>query len=495
MALCGNLCKELGIVKAIFTDMAPMVSPRNDNIDSTQFVYPSVLAKFQGDLAARLNVEHMFVLIDGVLPFEACLYYQVLPLYLDGSRLVLGMVSPDDASGADYVRRIISYHNYSLVTRSISSDALQTSLSAYLNYSGGKEQLNTVPRSRLRRSAKSRSEPSDQNLQQTLVVDSPDELDAVGFASPDALTSLPKDVTSGLYANPPVSQLSSSDPAAIDASIEEQASAVPADPIAPGTVELSPPPDNELAQALSLPAAIADAAIAGNPLSADRPALTPAAIEANCRAAARLPLLTPLVPLTLQLNRLSSPIDTLTSLPPPELLQELLGRALHSGIGRLYFERQSQQGRVLWSQSGVLQSVLDHLNGATFQGIIHEMKLMNNLSLIPVLAPKQVEIERLYQQTRLLLRFRFMPSKHGEEATLQVLRGAALKFYQQQQLAKLERDALIIARQLQTKMSEIRDRAQAEPGLSSAKLEVLPALTQLLHTIEEQIGSLQQPDQ
>lgn len=180
--------------------MAFMVSPRNDNADSkSQPTYPLILDKFHPDLVERLNIEHMFILIDGVLPFEACLYYQVLPLYLDGSRLVLGMVSIDDATGADYVRRIVSYHNYSLITRSISSDALQTALSAYLNYSGGKNQLNTVPRSRLRRSIKPQLEQSDQNLQQTLVVDSPDELSGSGFSSADAPTSLPVDTLSLIH--------------------------------------------------------------------------------------------------------------------------------------------------------------------------------------------------------------------------------------------------------------------------------------------------------
>jgi type II secretory ATPase GspE/PulE/Tfp pilus assembly ATPase PilB-like protein len=203
-------------------------------------------------------------------------------------------------------------------------------------------------------------------------------------------------------------------------------------------------------------------------------------------------LLPPLDPLILHFKHSTSPIHALTTLPPQELLHELLGRALHSGIGRLYFERQLHHGRVLWSQSGVLQSVLEDLDATTFQGLINELKLMNHLSLIPIKVPKQVEIERLYQQTRLLLRFRFMAGEYGEEATLQVLRGAALRFYQQQQLVKLERDALTIARQLQTKMSEIRDRAQAEPGLQAMKLEALPALAQLLHTIEAQIGALQE---
>jgi hypothetical protein len=83
------------------------------------------------------------------------------------------------------------------------------------------------------------------------------------------------------------------------------------------------------------------------------------------------------------------------------------------------------------------------------------------------------------------------PHEEGEEATLQILRGAALKFYQQQQIAALERDALRIARQLQTKLNEIRDRARLESGIVAAKLEVLPALSQIIKTIEKQVDSLQ----
>jgi len=121
---------------------------------------------------------------------------------------------------------------------------------------------------------------------------------------------------------------------------------------------------------------------------------------------------------------------------------------------------------------------------------------MTHLSLIPVQQPKQVEIERLYQNTRLLLRFRVMPSVNGEEATLQVLRGAALRFYQQQQLSTLERDAISIAKQLQLKVNEIRDRARVQSGTSSGKFDGLPALNQMLRHMEEQIEHLQiSPDE
>lgn len=48
-------------------------------------------------------------------------------------------------------------------------------------------------------------------------------------------------------------------------------------------------------------------------------------------------------------------------LEPQQLLKELMVRVLESGIGRLYFEQQESQGKILWSQDGVLQSVVENL--------------------------------------------------------------------------------------------------------------------------------------
>jgi type II secretory ATPase GspE/PulE/Tfp pilus assembly ATPase PilB-like protein len=185
---------------------------------------------------------------------------------------------------------------------------------------------------------------------------------------------------------------------------------------------------------------------------------------------------------------LSRPIEFLGTLAPKQLLQELLGRVLIGGIGRLYFERQPDGGRILWSQDGVLQSVLDGLSLPVFQGVIIELKRLVKSPLLPVTQPKQVEIERRYQQENLLLRLRVMPGTHGEEATLQVLRGVALKFYQRQELEKLSQDALKLAQQLQRKLNEIRERAYRHP----TQLEALPALNQIMRSLNKQLESLAQ---
>jgi Type II secretion system (T2SS), protein E, N-terminal domain len=448
---CLQHCLQHYLVKA-----SPMAFPLSDHPGSQPFnsVQQSILSQFQGDLAERLNIEQMFILIDGVLPFEACLYYQVLPLFLDGNRLNLGMVSPEDTSATDYVRRLISYHNYSLVTKQISSEALQATLSAYLNYSGN-NQRSRNSHDHSYHSAKERVEENvNQNTQQTLVIDSPDLLPGINFVSADAETT-----SSPLLDSP-----------------------------AP-TSSLQTDVDFPLDTKLATDEAIAPVPVIDSCTTSESP--MEAIFDRQPFAKIQSPLLNPPPSIDIQVNHFSDPIEVLTTLSPKELLRELLGRVLLRGIGRLYFERHDQFGRVLWSQNGILQSVIDKLEAPVFQGVINELKLMAHLPLIPLQKPKQVEIERLYRQNRLLLRFRFMPSDGGEEATIQVLRGAALRFYQQQQLASLERDALTIAKQLQIKVNEIRDRRCSEQGLASTKLEALPMLTQLLHNIEEQLGALQ----
>jgi type II secretory ATPase GspE/PulE/Tfp pilus assembly ATPase PilB-like protein len=196
--------------------------------------------------------------------------------------------------------------------------------------------------------------------------------------------------------------------------------------------------------------------------------------------------------LNIDAHHLESPIEVLTSLPPLAMLQELLARVLLGGIGRLYFECYPRHGRIVWSQNGVLQSVLDNLELSSFQGIIQELKVMANASPAPVKQAQQIDIEYVYERSGILLRFRFMPGQHGEEATVQVLRGAALKFHQRQQLGRLEKDAITMAKQLQNKLNEIRAKAYADPDLIETRVESLPKLLDLLKGIEQQLDAFEE---
>ncbi len=194
--------------------------------------------------------------------------------------------------------------------------------------------------------------------------------------------------------------------------------------------------------------------------------------------------------ITVEAPDILSPLEVLPKLPPKQLLAELLGRVLAGGIGRLYLERQPYQGRILWSDNGVLQSVIENLPLSVLQGVMNELKRFAGLPVTTLVEAKQIEKECLYKQNRLLLRLRVMPGMYGEEATLQVLRGAALKFYQQQQLGHVSRDALGIAQQFSLKLHELQQRLTLNSSLQSEQIDNLTALSQLMKNLDQQINTL-----
>lgn len=393
-----------------------MPSSANNSVrsqTSTPWIQPSSQAS--DSAIADIPTEHMFRLIDSILPFEACLYYQFVPLALEGKYLKLGMVTPTDSSALDYVRHILAYLHCSFKTEAITHEVHQALLSAYLNHIQS-----------------ATSSPSTPHAQQQVAQ------------------------SESLQNNEKHSQGNEED-------LED--------------VSISETTDRDEAQNNGRSSLVTSTAT---------PALSQDRFEGRTQQNGSSAV-TPEVPaLAVQALYLSQPIEFLATLAPQQLLQELLGRMLQQGIGRLYFERQSQQGRILWSEDGVLQSILDGVTLKVFQGVIIELKRLFQLPLLPVRQAKQVEIERSYGQECLLLRLRVMPGTHGEEATIQVLRGVALKFYQRQQLEKLGQEALNLAQELQHKLKEIGEVASRYPE----PVNVLPALNQLLGGLDQQLKGL-----
>ncbi len=365
-------------------------------------------AKKVGQEEGSLELSQVYALIDSILPFEACLYYQVLPLMIEGSRLVMGMVDPYDQAAEEYMKRQLAFINYSITTRTVSSEWHRDLLSKYLSHTAKNRQQapSPPPQSSPAPPSQTSASAGDIGTHPTYVVDQPDEIEKT--------TQVAK------------------------------ATRPPSSP--PRTAKPSPP-------------------------KVERPGHAPLHLQVDERFKA-------------------ADEASLAQLPPKELMQALLSKVLDEGIGRLYFEHRVEAGRILWSRDGVLQAVLGDVNPLVFQGVINELKLLTHLSLISVRKPRQVEIERLYQDARILLRFRVMPGTHGEEATLQVLRGTALKFYQQQQIDKLGRDALDAAQILQRRLNEIRDRARQSLDFNPTRSETLPAIIQMLKQMESQVHEM-----
>jgi len=404
-----------------------------------------------------MNSEHqseqIFQLIDSVLPFEVCLYHEVLPLSIQGSRLHLGMVDPKDAAALEYVRRILGYINCSLVPKRLEPETHKSILSAYLNYSQSRNPKPTV----VRKPADDRVTGSTQYL-----------YPGASSLAPPPVPSLPPgglgdggsasltDLGTGGLGDWGTSGLGDGGTGGRG----DQGNTPPL-PVSP-----SPP----------LPV----------PPSPSLPELG----DGGTRIQTHEILWEDLPVLQVGVSHPDSPLAEIANLPPKQLLQELLGRVVMGGIGRLYFERQPEQGRILWSRDGVVQSVLDQLPLPVFAGVILALKQLSNVPLFPPGQIQQVEIPGRYEQEDLLLRLRIMPGNNGEEATLQVLRGAALKFYQKQRLVAIGRDALRLAQQLHHKVNELERCVRNNPALNTEQLESLPELKDLLQQVGDHLEAI-----
>ena len=381
----------------------------------------SARPKSKNDWMKHIDADQTFRLVDSILPFEACLYHQILPIAMEGSRLKLGMVNLDDTTALDYVRRILAYMNCSLVPQAIASDVHYAALSAYLSYVDQKKQTaaQVAEQPVARRIAKKLAEQSakrhpsgnaaregspDPSTNPTLLVDSPSVLPVIP--------------------------------------IEEEIGAHPHD-------------------------------------------LTVAEVGSN-------PLTVPPQAIAVQAQYLHLTPDQLIHLDPTELFEELLGRVLGEGIGRLYLETAGESGRILWSQDGIVQAAMENAPLATVKEVLQELKLLMHLSPVPTQKPKQIELDCTYQEQRLLLRLRLGPNKqNGEKATLQVLRGAALSFYRQQQLVLLGQEVQAIAQQLQQKMSEVYNYSRSHQVSMPSRLGILAEVDRTLKRVSHQVTELQ----
>jgi len=84
------------------------------------------------DPLVQPDPERVFALIDRILPFEVCLYHQVLPLDRQDNQIILGVVNRD--ADLSYVQRMLAHLNDQLVYRPIALETQQELLSAFLSY-------------------------------------------------------------------------------------------------------------------------------------------------------------------------------------------------------------------------------------------------------------------------------------------------------------------------------------------------------------------------
>jgi Type II secretion system (T2SS), protein E, N-terminal domain len=453
------------------------VASQHDSYSDSSDSIPAQAAPKQAAYASSgydFDRDSIYALIDRAIPFEACLYHQVLPLSLIDNQLRLGMVDLADVSALDYLRKVLAYLHYRLIPQVIPSDLHHQLLSGYLKFKAHQEAIAPVEEATVffERPLEPLSADEDFDEPPTIFFDRP--VTSLEEVEDEPTLSFEKNQAK---ANPSPKSIQGRETLIVEApSALNDAEIKPATPTKPATQTKPAPPSLQQF----------DRSTIIQPIVTEAPKKIPPTIPAALAVPGNaLPLL--------EVNTLQLSTDQLLALTPKELLEALLGRILTNGIGRLYFEHQDTVGRILSSDSGVFQTVIEGLPIATFEGVVAELKNLTALPLTPVQQTLQVEIERLYDKSRLLLRLRLIPKQleegktSSEDATLQILQGSALRFYQQQQVSSLSRDTLSVARQLQRKVEELHRRSHATPPINPDELAVMPELQEVLQSVKTQL--------
>jgi Type II secretion system (T2SS), protein E, N-terminal domain len=374
-------------------------------------------------LPASIDMTRSFRLINKVLPFEACLYHEILPLDRQGDELYLGMVDLEDTEALTYARRMLGFLKYKLVPQTIGSETHRQVLSAYLSEQEQMAGIAALP---------------EHTTASVTAYDAPEVPHTLHLSPQDRLTDWPQ-----IIVGPPI---------------------VPEADVAVKPTLLIVDPD-------------------------ETPALLPA------QSPVELP--EPTIEAPFEFPGSALPELQLQSPPPGAIWQSLSGEAfmhgllvrmMASGVGRLFLVRKQGCGQVLWTENGAAKMRLEQVAHDQFRGAIEALKQLTHLPITPVQAPIEVEIERFYQRQRILLRLRITPKDGGEEATIQVLRGAALKFYQKHQIHNLRRDTSAIAQELRQKVLELgRRNHQGDIDRST-----LPEIDRTIASLEDQLIQLKQ---
>ncbi len=373
-----------------------------------------------------IEPEEVFLLIDRILPLEVCLYHRVLPLYVESGTLILGMVDSADEIALEYATRMASYHHYPVNVQALAGAVHQTLLSAYLN---------RVSQPALEPNAEGNAEICFEAIEQ----DFPEaELKpAVGAAAQTTLTAEKPDQEPD--------------------QAEQQIAALR---------------DHRFAQVEALGIVDQRATLL---LDATQFPLEP--FGGNLKAAterAPSPGVLDLPELPVAVQHLLEPMEAIATLPPPQFLAELLGRALSSGSRRLLLGSNGGCGRIAWDPKGVAQIALDPVEPEAFQGLVAELKQLAGLALEPVQPGTRRILMRSFQGQPVMLKLSFEPMSaapasgqaRGEKVQLEILRGSQLIAHEQQRLEALEREAIATAECLQQQLFQLRAMVQALPALT-----------------------------
>ena len=83
--------------------------------------------------SAKVDLDRVPILIATYLPVEICVYYQVVPVNIDGALLILGMVDQGDLAALEYVGKMLAFSQLQIHIHPISFEEHQELIAYYFN--------------------------------------------------------------------------------------------------------------------------------------------------------------------------------------------------------------------------------------------------------------------------------------------------------------------------------------------------------------------------
>ena len=83
--------------------------------------------------SAKVDLDKVPILIATYLPVEICVYYQVVPVNIDGALLILGMVDQGDLAALDYVGKMLAFSQLEIHVFPLSFEEHQELIAYYFN--------------------------------------------------------------------------------------------------------------------------------------------------------------------------------------------------------------------------------------------------------------------------------------------------------------------------------------------------------------------------
>lgn len=394
------------------------------------------------------NSKEIFQLIDQVFPLDSCRHYEVLPLKLEGSKLALGMLNPNKDESVRFVNSIAKVFKYELEIQLID---LQTHQIILDNYPQNATQSNRQQQDENKTIIDTSFNPNAplKGVNHRRLVDSTPTIISPAAAAPIEepeleLPDLPADLDflKNLELAPkdqPTAPRGKTDSAAtlfeIPAEFRQGNLLNNLNDLDQKATIIADHPakllGSETKEEQDLEGILAEAQI--SQLIAETLGKTSVPEE--------------LAPLT---------ADFLPQLSPQLSWQKLLDQAFQHQTEYITLTRYSDRGGIVAEKNGSPQSALDRVPLPIFCSLIDEIKRMARLPQNTSSHPQKLVLERLYEQERILLRLEFSVYQQLEAVKIQILRGQALKIYEQQQMDRVCDQALQLAKQLEKTLRRIQ---------------------------------------